>query len=54
MKERKALRMAHKSVACVTGWSALSLTDKGNTGRRAGVPEGGSVSALTTLHMRCL
>lgn len=40
VKKRKALRMSHKSVTCLTGWLVLSLTDRRNTGRRAGVPGG--------------
>lgn len=40
VKERKALRMSHKSVACVTGRPVPSLTQRGCAGRRAGVPGG--------------
>lgn len=37
VKERKALRMSHKSVDCVTGQPVPSLTERGCAGRRADV-----------------
>lgn len=53
IKKRKALRMSHKSVACVTGWLVLSLTEE-IQGEEQVFQSKKIPLVPATLHLRCL